>query len=98
MFLRLIGFFTEHHELKLFWVCFMELILNQYKSLLASCSRFSNTVFKFAPQEHKVLSSAKLQISDFSMAKNRSLINMLNNKGPSMETCGIPCLISDHLL
>ena len=77
---------------------FMKLVFNQYKSLLASCFRFSNTVFKFAPQEYKVLSSAKLQISDFSMTKNKSFINMLNNKGPSMEPCGIPCLISDHLL
>ena len=41
---------------------------------------------------------AKLQMSDFSMTKNKSFINMLNNKGPSMEPCGIPCLISDHWL
>ena len=60
----------------------MELILNHYKSLQASCLRFSNTVFKFAPQEYKVLLSAKLQKSDFSMTKNKSFINILNNKGP----------------
>ena len=77
---------------------FMELVLNQYKSLLALCSTFSDTLFKFATQEYKVLSSAKLQISDFSMKKNRSFINMLNNRGSSMEPCGIPCLISDHLV
>ena len=76
----------------------MELILSQYKRLRASCLRFSNTVSKFAPQECKVLSSAKLQISDFSMTKNKSFINILNNKGPSMEPCGIPCLNSDYLL
>ena len=76
----------------------MELILNHYKSLQASCLRFSNTVFKFAPQEYKVLLSAKLQKSDFSMTKNKSFINILNNKGPSMENCGIPRLISDQLL
>ena len=76
---------------------FMEFILNQYKILLASCFRFSNTVFKFVPQDYKV-SSAKLQISDFSMTKNKSFINMLNNKGPSMKPCGIPCIKSDHLL
>ena len=51
---------------------FMELVLNQYKSLLALCSTFSDTLFKFATQEYKVLSSAKLQISDFSMTKNKS--------------------------
>ena len=38
----------------------MELILNQYKSLLASCFRLSNTVFKFASQAYKVLSSGKV--------------------------------------
>ena len=74
----------------------MELILDQYKSLLASCFKFSNTVFKFVPQEYKVLSSAKLQISNFPMTKNKSFINILNNKGPSMEPSRIPRLISDH--
>ena len=68
----------------------MELILNQYKSLAskslkASCFRFFNTVLKFTPQESKLLSSAKFQISDFSMTKDKSFINILNNKGPSME-------------
>ena len=36
-------------------------------------NRFSNTVFKLAPQEYKALSSAKLEISDFSMTKNKAL-------------------------
>ena len=75
----------------------MELILNQHKSLRASCFRFCNSVFKFAPQECKVLSS-KLQISDFSMTKHKWFTNISNNKGLSIEPCGIPCLISDHLL
>ena len=45
-----------------------------------------------------VLSSAKLQISDFFMKKKISLINISNNNGPNVEPCGIPRQISDHLL
>ena len=41
-----------------------------------------------------VLSSAKLQIFVFSMKRKRSLINMLNNKGPKFEPCGTPLTIS----
>ena len=51
--------------MKLFWIYFYGIILNQYQRLLASCFRFSNTVFKFPPQDYKVLSPAKLQILDF---------------------------------
>ena len=75
--------------MKLFWIYFYGIILNQYQRLLASCFRFSNTVFKFPPQDYKVLSPAKLQILDFFMTTNKSFIIMLNNKGPSMEPCGI---------
>ena len=47
------------------------------------------------------MSSAKLQISDFSTEKKISLINILNNllnNGPDIEPCGIPPQILDHLL
>ena len=60
-----------------------------------SC-RFSNTVFEFAPQEYKVLSSAKVQILDFFM--NKLFFNIFSIKGPSMEPCGIPHLLLDQLL
>ena len=39
---------------------FMELILNQNKGVLASCSRFSNTVFKFALQGCKDVIMSKI--------------------------------------
>ena len=42
------------------------------------------------PHEYIVLSSAKLQISDFSMKKKISLMNILNSRGPNIEPCGIP--------
>ena len=41
-----------------------------------------------------VLSLAKLQIFVFSIKRNRSLINMLNNNGPKIELCGTPLIIS----
>ena len=42
------------------------------------------------PHEYIVLSAAKLQISDFSMKKKTSLMNILNNNGSNIEPCGIP--------
>ena len=50
------------------------------------------------PHEYIVLSSAKLQISDFSLKKKISLMNILNNNAPNIESCDIPSQISDHLL
>ena len=86
-FLRLIRFFTEYYELKLSGFCLHGIYFKLIQSLLASCSRFPNTVSKFAPQEYKVLSTAKLQISDFSMTRNKPFINIMNNRGASMESC-----------
>ena len=45
-----------------------------------------------------MLSSAKLQTSDFIMEKNKSFTKMLNNKGPSIHPCGTPVSISRHEL
>ena len=42
-FLRVKRFFTECHELKPSVFAYIELILNQYKSLPVSCSKFLNT-------------------------------------------------------
>ena len=50
------------------------------------------------PHKYTVLSSARLQISDFSVKKKISLMNILNSSGPNIEPCGIPQQISDHLL
>ena len=50
------------------------------------------------PYEYIVLSSAKLQISDFSTKNKISLMNILNNSGLNIEPCGIPRQILDHLL
>ena len=50
------------------------------------------------PHEYMVLSSAKLQISDFSTKKKISLMNILNNSAPNIEPCGIPRQIPHNLL
>ena len=50
------------------------------------------------PREYIVLSSAKLQSSDFSTKKEISLMNILNNSGPNIEPWGVPQQISDHSL
>ena len=53
---------------------------------------------RFFPHEYIVLSSAKLQIYDFSKKNKTSLMNILNKNAPNVEPCGIPRQISDHLL
>ena len=47
-------------------------------------------LFKFIPQEERLLLPAKLQISHFAEKKNKSLIKILKSKSPSIEPCEIP--------
>ena len=42
------------------------------------------------PHEYTVLSQGKLQISEFSTKKKISLMNILNNSSPNIESWGIP--------
>ena len=60
--------------------------------------KYSLILGKSFPHVYIVLSSAKLQISDFSTKNKISLINILNNNGPNVEPCDTPRQISDHLL
>ena len=53
---------------------------------------------KFLSSEYRVLSSAKLHVSDFSIKKNISFMNMLNSSGPNIDTRGILRRTSDQLL
>ena len=50
----------------------------------------SLTLRRSFSHEYTVLSSAKLQISDFSAKKKISLMNILSNSGPNIERWGIP--------
>ena len=52
----------------------------------------------FSPHEYIVLSSAKLQVFDFSTKKEMPLMNILNNDRDNIERCSNPQKISDYLL
>ena len=41
---------------------------------------------KFLSDEHRVLSSAKLQIFDFLIKKNISFMSILNSNGPNIDS------------
>ena len=47
--------------------------------------RFSVMRNKFLSDEYRVLSSVKLHISDFSIKKNISFMDILNSSGPSIN-------------
>ena len=75
-----------------------ELILNEYRSLFISCSRLFRITGRLLPWETKVLSSAKLQMPDFSTTRKMSLIKILKSKGPNIEPWEIPWMISAQSL
>ena len=75
-----------------------EFVLNQNKIFFISNVRFSLMRNKFLSHEYRVLSSAKLHISDFSIKKNISFMNILNSSGPNIDPWGIPWRTSDQLL
>ena len=53
---------------------------------------------RFLSHEYRVLSSAKLHVSDFSIKKNISFINLLNNSGPNNDPLEILRKTSNQLL
>ena len=63
-----------------------------------SCSKQYSTTDKLRLDLYKVLSSAKLQMSDFSINITSSLIKILNMRGPRTEPWGMPVKISIHSL
>ena len=77
---------------------FIELILNQSNTFPRSYLRFENTCFRFLLQLYSVLSSPKLQTSDFVTDKNKSFIKTLKRRGPRIDPCGMPVLISHREL
>ena len=77
------------NKLKNITICFNWILRKPY-TFSISCLRLENMLSKFIPHEQRLLSSAKLQISDFAEKKNKSLIKILKSKGLSIELCGIP--------
>ena len=49
-------------------------------------------------QLYSVLSPVKLQTSDFVMEKNKSFMKISNRRGPRINLCGTPVLISHQEL
>ena len=73
-------------------LAFNELVLNQSKIFFVPNVRFSSMRNKFLSHEYRIMLSAKLHISDFSIKKNISFINILNCSGPNIDPWGIPDL------
>ena len=69
---------------------FIELFINHPYTFCVSFIRLVNMLSKFIPQDKRLLSSAKQQISHFAQKKNKSLIKILRSKRLSIESCGIP--------
>ena len=64
---------------------------------MSCCKQFSTTD-RLGLDLYKLLSSAKLQMSDFSINTMRSLMKILNMRGPRIEPWGIPVKVSIHFL
>ena len=77
---------------------FNELTLNQFKTIVMSCCKQFSTIDRLGLDLYKLLSSAKLQMSDFSINIMRSLMKILNMRGPRIEPLGIPVKVSIHSL
>ena len=74
-------------------LAFNVLILNH--CIIATRSVFLSeiTFSLFFPTLYSVLSSPKLQTSDFLINKNKSFINTLKRRGPSKDPCGTQLII-----
>ena len=79
-------------------LAFNEFVLSQNKIFFTSNIRFSLMGNKFQSLEYRVLSLAKLHISDFSIKKNILFMNILNSSGPNIDSWGIPRRTLDQLL
>ena len=66
-------------------LAFNEFNLNQFNILFVSKIKFYLISVNLFPHEYKVLSSAKLQISDYSIIMNILLINTLKKIGPNID-------------
>ena len=72
--------------------------IKQYKNTIVSNIIFFLMCKKFLSHEYRILSSAKLRISDFPMKRDMLFINLLNNSRPNNDPLGIPRKTSDQLL
>ena len=90
---------SKNHKLEFSRVSFYWIYPKSFQHThLRSYLRIEYIFARFLLQLYSVLSSAKFQISDFLIEKNKSLINLLNSRAPRIEHCGTPVLISYHEL
>ena len=82
-------FIPENHKLKLTGLAFEKINLNHFNMFFIACVKSSFILGRSFPLEYVVLSSSKLQISDFSTKKKISLMSILNNNVPNIEPCDI---------
>ena len=82
----------------LFGLACKDFILNHVNKIFISCFRFTKILDKSSPQSQMVLSSAKLQISLFSINTKILFIKTLNKRGPKVDPWGTSLLISFHKL
>ena len=76
-------------------LAFNKFVLNQNKLFFISNVRFSLMHNKLLSHEYRVLLLAKLHISDFSINRNTSFMNILNTSGPNIDPSKIPPRTSD---
>ena len=72
--------------------------LNQFKTIVMSCSKQFNTINGLGLDLYKVSSSAMLQMWVFSIKTMNLLIKILNTRRPRIEPWGIPVKVSIHSL
>ena len=77
---------------------FRELAWNQLSAFSRSYFRFEKILSNFLSKLYNVLSSAKLQSSDFITLRKKPLINILKRSSPSIEPCGTPMNILNQEL
>ena len=69
------------------------LVLSHSVNLANSQFNVAIIVFIFMPSIRTVVSSANSMENRFSDTLAKSLKYKINNKGPSMDPCGTPCVI-----
>ena len=93
---QLVTYFPRIIYWNLPWFGFKELTVNHINTFFKSIRRLVKILLDNLLQEYIVLSSAKLQLSHLKTKKNKSLMKILNKKGPRIDPWGIPQIIFHH--
>ena len=90
--------FIYYYYLKLVWVYYIWLFLNQSVITSESLCKILINFDIFSAKADNLLSSAKLCTNAINMKKNQSLIDRFNKKGPSIDPRGTPVTIFSNSL